>query len=457
MKILLIPFIFIYVLVLTSLCFAQTTRSIRIVEKVQNDNARFVVQVDVDKKDRVYKESDKLIVSVKSSDDGYLYLVHLNSNGKDTMLIPNKYQKENKISAGQIISYPASDAAFDFVIEGPDFGEETIIAVVSKEPLTLTDQDKMIRESATEMLESESDALWNKLEQAKNTNVRRRETTYASDSVTYNTCNKNINVTRPNKPKRYAVVVAVPKYKYFSERSQLPGCQNDGMLMAKLFVEEMGVAKDNCFILSGTNSTKAEIEKIFKQLLRPRVQRDDIVFIYWTGHGEKMSGTEGRQHDYFLVPYDFNPNDPRNTAIMETPFGQWVNLLKCKVLIILDTCFSAGMTNQKSLRENAQKQAELDFEFGSWFTDNAKALGQKDMAVICSSSKDQSSWFTEDRTISIMTKYFIEVVKNSNAKTHKDIVPQIKNKVQREANEVYRQTQIIKIQDELYPGLPLKP
>jgi hypothetical protein len=323
-----------------------TTRSIRIVEKVQNDNARFVVQVDVDKKDRVYKENDKLIVSAKSNDDGYLYLVHLNPNGKDTMLIPNKYQQENKIRAGQIVSYPASNADFDFVIEGPDFGEETILAVVSKEPLTLADQGKMIRESATEMSESESDALWDKLEQTKNISVRKRETTYASNSVTYNTCSKNTVVNRPNKPRRYAIVVAVPEYKYLSERYQLPAYQNDGMLMAKLFVEEMGVAKDRCFVLSGTNSTKAEIEKIFKQSLPKIMQPGNIVFIYWTGHGSQMSGTEGRQYDYFLVPYDFNPNGPRNTAIMETPFGQWVNLLKgCKVLTILDTCLSAGMTN----------------------------------------------------------------------------------------------------------------
>jgi hypothetical protein len=106
---------------------------------------------------------------------------------------------------------------------------------------------------------------------------------------------------------------------------------------------------------------------------------------------------------------------------------------------------------------NAQKQAKFDFEFGSWFTDNAKALGQKDMAVICSSSKDQLSWVSQDKTISIMTKYFIEVVKNGNAKTHKDIVPQIKNNVQREVEAIYYQKQTIKIQDELYPELPLKP
>jgi hypothetical protein len=456
------------------MCFAQTARSVRIAGKVQNDNARFVVQVDVDKKDRVYKVDDKLIVSVKSSDDGYLYLVHLNPNGKDMMLIPNKYQKENNIRAGQIVSYPASNAAFDFVIEGPDLGEETIIAVVSKEPLTLADQSKIIRENATEMSETESEEFWNQIELAKNTNIRERKTTYAIDSVTYKTFSQNTAITAINRhhtPRRHAVVIAVPEYKSFSERYQLPTCKNDGILMAKLFVEEMGVAKNNCIVLSGKNSTKTEIEKIFKRSLPSIVQSGDIVFIYWTGHGSKMSGTEGRQYDYFLVPYDFNPNDPRNTAIMETPFGQWVNQLKgCKVLTILDTCLSAGMTNQKSLPEigektlpmpieedNVQKQAEFDFKFGSWFTDNAKALGQKDMAVICSSAKDQLSWVGKDKTISIMTKYFIEVVKNGNAKTHKDIVPQIKNKVQREVQAIYRQNQTIKIQDELYPELPLKP
>ena len=79
---------------------AETARGV-IIEEVRNDQPAFMVRVDVDHPDRIYRHGDEMRVSVVSEKAGYLYLIYCDAEGKMYSLFPNHVDQDNRIPAGQ--------------------------------------------------------------------------------------------------------------------------------------------------------------------------------------------------------------------------------------------------------------------------------------------------------------------------------------------------------------------
>lgn len=104
-----------------------------------NPTSGFGIRVDVDRPDRVYHEGEQMTVTVVADQDCFLYLFYLGQDhegepGQIVCLFPNAYQQENFITANQVVTIPAADAGFQFTCQ-PPFGEETLVAVGTLEPL----------------------------------------------------------------------------------------------------------------------------------------------------------------------------------------------------------------------------------------------------------------------------------------------------------------------------------
>ena len=108
------------------------------VERFDNANAAFSVQVEVDRHDATYTEGDVLQAFVTSREDGYLYLFYRDANANVSVLFPNRYQQNNFIRRGERTPVPGSGAGFRLRIGAP-FGHEQLTAVVSKRPLPFLD------------------------------------------------------------------------------------------------------------------------------------------------------------------------------------------------------------------------------------------------------------------------------------------------------------------------------
>jgi hypothetical protein len=447
----------------------QSTRNVVRVAKIQNDTASFTVIVDVDKPTRIYEEGEPIKIKIKSDSDGYLYLFLINAEQKLILLYPDPSQNEGpvKIEAKKEVTYPLPNVSWEWRISEP-FGEETIIAVVSKKPLfdsksSEFDKAGSIR-TIEEILEERKKEINAQINAHKG--MQRFENDYyAIHTVQYTCVAKGTDVAAMSKQNRYAVIISVSEYK---DRliKRLPGCKNDAEGMKRLFKDTMGVPEENFFVFSDEKATKANIERLFKEILPEKVKNNDILFIYWTGHGDKMANIDksNNSFEHYLLPYDADPKNSEKTMICETPFGHWLNLLNgTTILTIIDACHSAGMAN------NAKGAGgNDDFDFGMRFiaNPNSKALGQKNMAIILSSDTNEKSWvenswfgFTTGIKLSIMTKHLIKAVRDNNkVVTHRDIVPAIKDKVNEEAKKQHGYNQTIKQQDEIEgDGLLLKP
>lgn len=453
------------------------------IQKVENDYATFSVLVDLDRSDRNYKEGDLLTAHVKSSRDGYLYLVHISSTGKETLLVPNEFQKDNEIKANKAVSYPSPEMSFQFRVT-PPFGRETIKAFVTDRKLKSVDMAKFTKAAATALSDSDSKSLADELgskdilTEAKPSGGHPE---FATHEVSYTTYSKSVRSPAASKETRYAVCFGVGKYRD-SRIQNLEAAAQDATSIGKLFVRECGVHEDNCAVLTDEKVTRETVRNIFCNVLPELTKPGDVVFVYWSGHGGRMSSTGGgssSSYTTYLVPFDGMRNDPENTMLLEGPFGQWVqNLNGRKLYFILDSCYSGGLPERakgfgdekgatslraalggsKALDDDA---TEEDIAFRFCFTNFArsKALGQDGLAVLASSTGNQLSWEREDGKLSVMTHYLIEAIKDGpRSMTHKDIKRPVKDAVEKYIRQ-YRPNaqQTVVEQDDLTPGLVLKP
>ena len=88
-----------------------------------------------------YNIGDNITISVKPSEDAYIYLFNVRSTGEITQIIPNYLGgSDNFIRAGQTTRFPRPDAGFTFSVDGPA-GLDKVIVVASKSQLNTTDLD----------------------------------------------------------------------------------------------------------------------------------------------------------------------------------------------------------------------------------------------------------------------------------------------------------------------------
>lgn len=84
-----------------------------------------------------YTIGESIRIGVRVSEDAYVYLFNVRSNGEVTQILPNRLDdsgRSNRLSAGQTRYFPPQGAHYTFDIAGPA-GLDKVIAVASKEPL----------------------------------------------------------------------------------------------------------------------------------------------------------------------------------------------------------------------------------------------------------------------------------------------------------------------------------
>ncbi|MDR3198001.1 MAG: caspase family protein [Planctomycetaceae bacterium] len=461
----------------------ESSRGITI-EKIQNDNARFSVGITLNHENNIYTEDELLTASVKSSEDGYLYLLHIGADNTKTMLIPNKFQADNEIKSGTAVGFPSSDSDFRFRVT-PPFGTEKIIAFVTKKPLKSVNV-KNFTESSVTAIESDSiEELESELKAAaKNVAVEGTGSTgnnFARAFVAYTSRSKN-SVAPAQQEQRYAACFGVSQYKC---GEVLAGCDKDAYAVAKLLNEKCGVPKNNIAVFTDKMVTVQSVKNLFCEVLPKILKPNDVLFIYWSGHGGQLASQKtGRDFDQYLIPYEYDVADKENTLIFEDPLGIWLqNLSGRKILFILDACHSGGiLTNarnvkdakefggeksfaeltggnplQGSVEKGKQDWKPLTFAFKPFA--RSKSVGQKNLAAIASSTDSQLSFVRDDGELSVMTYFLIEAVKDGSvAMTHKDIASAIKSKVNNYVRTHHNGTnQEVVEQDDLNPALKLKP
>ncbi len=82
-----------------------------------------------------YRIGDRIYVYASVTEDAYVYLFDIKPDGGISLFLPNPYDPNNRLRAGEVRRFPPPGARYAFTIDGPP-GEELVLAVASRRPLS---------------------------------------------------------------------------------------------------------------------------------------------------------------------------------------------------------------------------------------------------------------------------------------------------------------------------------
>ena len=103
------------------------------------------VRASLDRADSVYKDGEKLVLTVSTTEDAYVWVFDTGTSGKVHQIFPNRYEKNNFVRAGAPVSIPGADSKYDLAVSHPR-GAELITVIASKDDTPLT-RDMIDRET----------------------------------------------------------------------------------------------------------------------------------------------------------------------------------------------------------------------------------------------------------------------------------------------------------------------
>ena len=90
----------------------------------------------VDHADNTYAVGERVRLFVQANKDAYLTVLNVGASGQTTVLFPNAYQTETKVSANQVVEVPSPNSGASIRVGGPT-GRELIKVIASTKPTPL--------------------------------------------------------------------------------------------------------------------------------------------------------------------------------------------------------------------------------------------------------------------------------------------------------------------------------
>lgn len=197
----------------------------------------------------------------------------------------------------------------------------------------------------------------------------------------------------PRKKPAYAIVVGIEQYRQNLPRADF--ADHDARIVREYLVKVLGYSEENVVLLSNDQSTKSDLEKYVEKWLPNRVDQDDSVFVYFSGHGAPNPKTG----DAYLVPFDGDPAYIETTGYsLKRLYDNLGKLPAKEVVVMLDSCFS-GAGGRSVLAKGARP---FVMEIENTFLAGGKTV------VLSASSGDQVSSTYDKQGHGLLTYFFLK-------------------------------------------------
>ena len=194
----------------------------------------------------------------------------------------------------------------------------------------------------------------------------------------------------PPMDNRWALVIGISMYKNTAYNLQYS--DKDAQDIADAMESLDRVPKSNIRVLTNSEATREEIRKSMLVWLGDNVKENDVVFIYFSGHGSQLLDRDRDEEDGYdecIVPYDYTGND-YGLLIPDDEFAYWLrNIPSSNILLIMDCCFSGGAARVKGFN-NPQVKGEIKVD--NFAEDLRMELPRKGVALLSASKSTQVSF-----------------------------------------------------------------
>jgi len=197
----------------------------------------------------------------------------------------------------------------------------------------------------------------------------------------------------PSRNNAYAVIIGIEKYR---DIRQAEYATRDAQLVHDYLIKAMGFKEENIMYAINERASKSDLIKYFEVWLKNRVDKNSIVFIYYSGHGAPNPTTG----ESFMVPYDGDPNVINDTGYpLKRLYESLNNLPTDSILVVMDACFSGAGGPRTVLARGTRPIVA---------TMKDKELGTGKIAVLSSASGSQISSTYEEKQLGLFTFFFLK-------------------------------------------------
>ena len=141
----------------------------------------------------------------------------------------------------------------------------------------------------------------------------------------------------------WAAVIGVNDYPNIRK---LKYAVNDARAVYDHLIHNNRIPEENVTLLVNENASFTQLRSVLGTHLKSRAGKDDMVIIYFAGHGateKDMTSPDGDGLEKYLLPYDADPKDLYATALPMTEISRIFNRIQSERLIfIVDSCYSGA-------------------------------------------------------------------------------------------------------------------
>jgi hypothetical protein len=224
---------------------------------------------------------------------------------------------------------------------------------------------------------------------------------------------------------RYAVVVGIADYP--GTENDLYYTDDDAIEFRQALLDEGGFQAENITMLQDDAATKLAIQSAITNWLASREETDDLVILFYAGHGTygtDTSGDESDGYDEYLVPYDAGGSP--STYIRDDELDTWLDSLDSDhVVVIVDACHSggligaAGRTTQEQARCRCLPSVDGAVRESTVLGDGfANDVDQSGRLILAASREDQLSWEFSALQHGVFTYHLLQGLYTTAADTH---------------------------------------
>lgn len=190
----------------------------------------------------------------------------------------------------------------------------------------------------------------------------KRRLALAFTILIFSTITYAIHTHAASTTQRYAIICGISDYESIMD---LELTDDDALAMDSILGD---LYWTQVTLLLNQEASRAGIRDTI-QSLQATVDADDIVLLYFAGHGtygddlSPLDEVDG--FDEYICPWDATP-DPA-TSIRDDELEAWLDALPCRKVVILDTCFSGGFIRENEMttrtmpgRPNADLEGSVD-------------------------------------------------------------------------------------------------
>ncbi|MRR18123.1 MAG: hypothetical protein EG826_16880 [Deltaproteobacteria bacterium] len=230
----------------------------------------------------------------------------------------------------------------------------------------------------------------------------------------------------------YAIIIGIETYRQNLPRADF--AESDARLVAAYLAGTLGYPEENVVTLTNDRAALGDFVKYFEKWLPNNVEKDGIVFIYYSGHGAPDPKTGGA----YLVPYDGDPVFIAETGYSLKRMYDALGRLPAKEIVVaLDSCFSGA--GGRSVIAKGARPLVMNI--------SGNLALSKNMTVISASSGDQISSTYDEKGHGLFTYFLLKGIKNEDVVKPdgtlkvEDLYGYLKPQVERIARKQYNNEQ----------------